>query len=521
MSATSSYDAIVIGAGANGLTAAATLGNAGRRVLVLERADAGGAHARASEIAPGFRVPLTTDAGWLPPVVARELGIATPALVEPETSISVSDGDGGVFSLPRDPSHAAESIRARSQRDALRWPAFAEQIGKLAGFLGALYQMPAPQIDAGVSELVSLAGLGRKFRALGRRDMIELLRVLPMPVQDLLDDTFENSALKAAIGAGGVRELRQGPRSGGTSFVLLHYLVGAPAGSIRERSWWRDGPDGFTAAAEAAAKGSGVTLRSNAEVVQITVRDDAVSGVVLAGGEEITAPVVISTADPSRTLLGLVDPVWLDPEFLHAVKNIKYRGSTAIVQYAVDRVPDVAGLSTGGTLSLTATLDALERAADAAKYGTVADDPHIEIAVPSVRWPSLAPPGKHVLLATVRYAPYRLRDDTTWDVTRAAALADKVTSAVGRVIPRFAETIVARQVLTPVDIESRFAVTEGALTHGELMLDQILFMRPVPGYGRHAMPVDGLYLGGAGTHPGPGILGGAGWLAARQALRRG
>jgi phytoene dehydrogenase-like protein len=192
------------------------------------------------------------------------------------------------------------------------------------------------------------------------------------------------------------------------------------------------------------------------------------------------------------------------------------------VQYAVDRLPppDVAGLSSGGTVSLTSSLDAMERAADAAKYGTVADDPHVEIAAPSVRWPSLAPPGKHVLVATVRYAPYRLRDDTTWDSTRAAALADKVTSAVSRVIPRFADSIVNRKVLTPVDIESRFAVTEGALTQGELMLDQILFMRPVPGYGRHAMPIDGLYLGGAGTHPGPGILGGSGLLAARQVLTK-
>jgi len=515
------FDAIVIGAGANGLTAAATLGGAGRRVLVLERAGTSGARARASEIAAGFRAPLTTDAGWLPPAVAKELGLSAPPLVVPETSITVSDGNGGLFSLPRDPSRAAEAIRGRSQRDALRWPGFAEQIGKLANFLGALYQLPAPQIDSrSVGELIPLAGLGRKFRSLGRRDMIELLRVLPMPVQDLLDDTFENAALKAAIGAGGVRELRQGPRSGGTSFVLLHYLVGAPAGSVRERAWWSDGPNGFSAAAEAVATQRGVTVRSNADVAHITVRDDAVTGVVLAGGEEIAAPVVISTADPRRTLLGLVDPVWLDPEFLHAVKNIKFRGSTAIVHFAVDRLPDASGLSTGGMVSLTSSLDAMERAADAAKYGTVADEPHVEIVAPSARWPSLAPPGKHVLSATVRYAPYRLRDDTTWDSTRATALADKVTSAVSRVIPGFADTIVDRQVLTPVDIESRFAVTEGALTHGELTLDQILFMRPVPGYGRHAMPIDGLYLGGAGTHPGPGILGGSGWLAAKQVLKR-
>ncbi len=514
-----SYDAIVIGAGANGLTAAATLGKAGQRVLVLERAEASGAQARPTEIAPGYRAPLSTDSGWLPPVVARELGLNGAQLVSPDSSMNVCDGDGTVIALSRDPARAAEVIRARSPRDALRWPTFVEQMGKLAGFLGELYQLPAPSIASrSLSELVPLASLGRKFRKLGRRDMIELLRVLPMSIQDLVDDTFEHGALKAAIAAGGVRELRQGPRSGGTSFVMLHYLVGAPPGSLRERGWWRDAPDGFSAAVEAVARQHGVTIRSNADVARITVRDDAVAGVALAGGEEISARVVVSTADPARTILGLVDPVWFDPEFLHAVKNIKFRGSTALVQYAVDRLPNVTGLATGGSLSLTTNLDAMERAADAAKYGTVAEEPHVEITVPSVRWPSLAPPGKHVVSATVRFAPYRLRDDTTWDSTRASALAEKVTSAIQRVVPQFADTVVGRQVLTPVDIESRFAVTEGALTHGELMLDQILFMRPVPGYGRHAMPVDGLYLAGAGTHPGPGILGGAGWLAAKQVL---
>ena len=520
MSAPITYDAIVIGAGANGLTAAATLGRAGRRVLVVERSESPGARARAGEIAPGFRVPVGTDAGWLPPTVARELDITSPPLVDPDSSVTVSDGDGGLFVIPRDSTRAAESIRARSPRDANRWPIFAEQIGKLAGFLCALYQLPAPRIDAGAGDLLGLAGLGRKFRALGRRDMVELLRVLPMPVQDLVDDTFESPLLRAAVAAGGARDIRQGPRSGGTTLVLLHHLVGAPVGSVRERAWWRDGPDGFIAAAEAAARRHGATIRTNADVAQITVRDDAVCGVVLAGGEEIAARAVVSTADPARTILGLVDPVWLDPEFLHAVRQIKFRGSTAFVQYALDHLPDVPGLSTGGVVSLTAHTDALERAADAAKYGTVAEEPHIEIVVPSARWPSLAPPGKHVLLATVRFAPYRLRDDTTWDSTRAAALADKATAAIQRVIPGFADTVLHRQVLTPLDIESRFAATEGALTQGELMLDQFLFMRPVPGWGRHAMPIDGLYLGGAGTHPGPGILGGSGWLAGRQALSR-
>jgi phytoene dehydrogenase-like protein len=377
-----------------------------------------------------------------------------------------------------------------------------------------------------LGELLPLVGLGRKLRALGRHDMVELLRVMPMPVQDLLDDTFEGAPLKAAIAAGGVRDLRQGPRSGGTAFVLLHHLVGAAAGSVRARPWWREGPDAFAAAAEGAARRAGATIMPNAEVARIVVRDDAVAGVALANGDEIAAPVVLSTADPARTLLRLVDPAWLDPEFLHAVRNIKLRGSTAVVHYALDRLPAVPGLTDAaaalaGPVTLTSTMEALERAYDAAKYGTVSETPHVEFTVPSLRWPSLAPAGKHVAVATARFTPYRLRDDTAWDADRSHALGAAVTAAVSRAIPGFADAVLHRQVLTPPDLEARYGFTEGALTHGELTLDQILFMRPVPGWGRHAMPIAGLYLGGAGTHPGPGVVGGPGWLAARRVLADG
>ena len=523
-SSSAAFDAIVIGAGANGLVAAATLGRHGKRVLLLERDQEIGGQSRADAFAPGFRAPATDDAGWLPPAVARELDLDPGSMVEPEMSVSVSDGDGELLTLFRDPTRAAEAIRKRSPRDADRWAPFAARVGKLAGFLGALYQLPPPDIDStALRDVLPLLGLGRKLRSLGRADMIELFRVLPMPVQDLLDDTFECAPLKAAVAAGGVRDIRQGPRSGGTSFVLLHYLVGAPAGSVRARSWWRDGPHAFSSAAEAAAKRRGVAVRASADVARITVRDDAVTGVALTGGEEIAARVVLSTADPARTLLGLVDPVWLDPEFLHAVRNVKFRGCTAVVQYALDRLPQLPGVpdsgrALAGVVSLTPSMEALERAYDAAKYGSVLDEPHVEITVPSLRWPSLAPDGKHVLVARAQYAPYRLRDGATWDAGRSCALADAVTAAIARVLPGFADSVLHHAILTPRDLETRYGLTEGAVTQGELMLDQILFMRPVAGWGRYAMPIEGLYLAGAGAHPGPGILGGPGWLAAKRAL---
>jgi phytoene dehydrogenase-like protein len=275
--------------------------------------------------------------------------------------------------------------------------------------------------------------------------------------------------------------------------------------------------------AESAARRAGVTIRCGAAIARVLVRDDAVGGIALADGEEIAAHTVISTADPVRTLLGMVDPVWLDPEILHAVRNIKLRGSTAFVHYAVDRLPDLPGVSDSaaaltGVVSLTPTLDDLERAADAAKYGRVSEHPHIELTAPSVRWPALAPAGKHVLVARVQYAPYQLRDGAAWDAAHGCALTVSVTAAIAGRLPGFAESVLHRAVLTPRDLEARFALTGGAVTHGELTLDQILFMRPIPGWGRHAMPIDGLYLGGAGAHPGPGVIGAPGWLAAQRAL---
>ena len=485
---------------------------------------------RTIEFAPGFHAsPLGLDSGWLPPAVARAIGMGIGDLADTEPSISttlIADG-GELVALPCDARQAAERLRTISARDAERWPAFVARLRSLAGFLEALYQLPPPDLDADLSlgEIGPLLGLGRKFRSLGRADMTELLRVLPMSVQDLAEEWFESEAVRTAIAVAGIRDSQQGPRSGGTSFVLLHHLVGAPPGSVRARGWWRDGPETFTITAEALARKAGAVIRLNARVERIMVEDDAVTGVALDTGDEILARTVVSTGDPARTLLDLVDPVWLDPEFLNAVRQIKFRGCTAYVMYALDALPPVHGLpdptaALAGFVSLTPSTVLLEKAYDAAKYGRISEAPVVEFTVPSLRWPHLARNARHVLVARAQYVPYRVRDGATSGEARSSVLAERVTATLQQVMPGLPDHVLHRSVITPAELESRFGLTEGAVTHGELTLDQILFMRPVAGWGRYAMPIDGLYLGGAGAHPGPGVLGGPGWLAAKRALGR-
>ncbi|MBI4364115.1 MAG: NAD(P)/FAD-dependent oxidoreductase [Candidatus Latescibacteria bacterium] len=518
------FDVAVIGAGANGLVASAALGRAGLKVVLLERGDTVGGQGRAVEFAPGFRAaPLGIDPGWLPERVARGAGIEPVDRAAADVPLSVMVDGGKILMLSRHPKRASEAIRAYSAADAAKWAAFTALLRTMAGFLEGLYQRPAPDVDArSPSELRPLLGAAWKFRALGRANMIEFLHTMPLSVWELTDDWFEFAPLKAAVAAGGIQDYQQGPRSGGTGFVLLHHLVGAPGGAVRGRVPWRAGPDAFVEAAEKAARRSGVTVRTGARVSRIGVGDDAVQGVTLESGDEIDAGAILSTADPARTLLDWVDPVWLDPEFLLAVRNIRRRACTAFVLYALDRILDFPGPAPSnalaGLVSLTADLESLERAADCAKYGRVAEKPHIELTVPTITWPHLAPGGKHVLVARVQYAPYHLREGDAWDSARRDALADRVTAAIGRVASGFESRILHRVAWTPGDLSVRFGLHEGSLTQGELGLDQILFMRPVAGRGDHTTPIAGLYLGGSGTHPGPGILGGPGWLAARRIL---
>lgn len=522
-----SRDVVVIGAGLNGLVVATQLARAGQEVLVLERRAVTGGSTVTEEIAPGFRVDSCLhDAGFLSPRIIRDLELERHGL-------QVMPADAGVFgSLPggdsllldNDPSRAADAIRRFSPADAKRWPEFAQSIHALADFLENLYADPPPRIDAStVPEHLVMLALGRRFRKLGRARMIDLLRWLPMAASELLDDWFESDALKGMIGSQAVTRIMQGPRSGGTTFVLLHHAVGRRQGALRSPMMVRGGTGAIAAALAAAARAAGVEIRTHTAVARVKTEHMRATGVVLSSGEEIIARSVVSTADPRATFLSLCDPTRLDPGFVRSVRNIRYRGAWAKVNLALGGLPRFGGPKTDsahlrGTITIAPSIDYLERAYDDAKYGRVSANPYLEARIPSLADPTLAPAGKHVMSVHMQYAPYKLRDGV-WDVATRKALGELVMQTLEAHAPGIGSLVEAQQVLTPRDLEETFALPEGNAYHGELTLDQILFMRPVAGWSRYRTPVPGLYFCGSGAHPGGGIAGGAGAIAVKEILR--
>ena len=512
-----SYDAIVIGAGVNGLVTAGYLGRAGKRVLVLERRGVAGDAAAGADFATGFRADLMTP-GWMDPIIRKELGLGGGELGSGGTVFSPAPGGGGLLLSP-DLTASAGSIRQFSQKDSERWGAFSTRMHRLAGFLLELYRVAPPRpTSTSWSDLWTLLGLGRRLKALGKTDMVELLRVLPMSAAELLNDWFESDLLKGTVGAAGVTNLCQGVRASGTGFVLLHHHVGLPPSVFRATG---TGGTRLTDALLTLVRGHGVEVRTGARVARIAVANGRTSGVILETGEQITATAVASSADPRETLLGLVDAAQLNPEFTHAVRHIRYRGVTAQVNLALGELPRFAAMEGDahlrGVISLAPSLDYLEKAYDDAKYGRTSARPWLSVTIPSLADPSLAPAGKHVMTVAVQYTPYRLREGD-WSGSRADALADRVVAALNEYAPNLGGAVLGRQVITPLAMEQTYSLPEGNLDHGELMLDQVLFMRPVPACGRYRTPVQGLFLCGSGSHPGGRMMGSPARLAVREIL---
>ncbi len=477
--------AVVIGAGANELAAAHYLARAGLRAVVLE----GGETPR-----PGGNVY-----GWVPPRLARDLALDSRGLELqcPDPWASAPLAGGGRLDLWRDMARSIESIRKVSARDAARWPAFCERMARLARLWETVCLAPPPApLGRGWRELAGLALLGLRIRGLGRQGMEDLLRLAPMPVADFLDEWFESDALKGVLGAAGIMNLCQGPRSGGTALRLLHHHLGNPPGVFRAPA---------SNVRDVLAALPGIEVRS-AGAAGITVRDGRVGGVKLADGEELNAALVVSGADPKRTLLELADPAWLDPELVRAVRGIRSRGVAARVTLTLERAP---GWS---TLAIAPSLDYLERAYDEVKYGNVSREPYLEARSAG------AANGASRVEVTLQYAPYAPADGVSDDIARAR-LGRLTLETLSRHVPDLGAAAV-ESALSPRDLEARYGYPEGQAEQVEPALDQLLWMRPLPELARYRTPIEGLYLCGAGMHPGGGIPGRRGiQRRARELLR--
>jgi phytoene dehydrogenase-like protein len=509
---------IVVGSGIEELVAALGLAKAGLGVTILERGEVPGGPAASEEILPGFRVdPVFSDAGYLPPGTVNDLELERHgvALLSPDPVLTVPAGTGEPLVVWRDPGKTRASIAHRSRGDAARWIEFSERIATFAGILEAVCSRPPVRPAGSLCDLAPYLGIGRRIRSLGRARMVELFRVLSLPAYDLLDDTFEDELLKGALGALAVRGVFQGPRSPGTSLVLLHHQVGAPVGVFGARTIVRGGVGALVAGLAATASKRGVEIRCGAEVAKILVEKGRVVGVSLENGDELGAQAVLSGADPARTFLDLTGPRHLDPDFVHAVRQVRFRGGYARVHLALAEAPRFEGLAEApeGSLVIAPGLNAVEKAYDDAKHGGASARPVLEARIPSLADPTLAPPGRHVMSIDARFVPLGHGARVETDAS-SRALGDRVVELLAEHAPNLPHAILERKVLTPADFEARYGLAGGDPYQGELALDQLLFMRPVPGWGRHRTPIQDLYVCGHGTHPAGAITGASGRHAA-------
>jgi phytoene dehydrogenase-like protein len=518
-------DVVIIGGGHNGLVTAFYLAKAGFKPVVLERRTQPGGAAITEEFHPGFRGPiLAHTAGPIRPDIVRDLQLQRHGLklITPEVGVAALSPTGRALMLYNDPRKAAAEVGRFSQKDAARYPEFQQSLGKMGRVIGQALALAPPNIDdPSKGDLWGMLQTGRAIRRLGKKDMYRLLRWGPMAVADLVAECFETELLRATIAARGIFGTFFGPWSAGSSLVLLIRAAGDehPAGSA---FFAAGGIGSVTQAMAAAAKQAGAEIRPSAEVIEVRVKDGVATSVVLSTGEEISARAIISNADPKRTLLKLVDPTHLTPDFVMKLQHYRTPGTVAKVNLALSGLPKFTALNgsteaLSGRIHIGPEIDYLERAFDEAKYGNFSRQPYLEIAIPSLADPSLAPPGKHVMSIYMQYAPFKLKN-SDWESQRVA-LGDTVVKTIAQYAPNLPELILTHQIITPQDLEDTYGLTGGHIFHGELALDQFFTMRPLLDWARYRTPIQNLYLCGSGTHPGAGLTGGSGANAAREILK--
>ncbi len=534
-----SYDAVVIGGGHNGLVSAAYLARAGLRTLVLEQRPVLGGAAVTEELFPGFRFSVFSYVvSLLRPEIIRDLqlprhgldilpldGTFTPLRKGDGPKAKGDAGGGDYLWRVNDHGRTIRELRRWSAVDAEAYEEYGQLMVEMARFIKPILAITPPDLTSrDPRPLLPLAGLARRFQALPERQQAVFVQLMTMSASDFLDQWFETDPLKATMSASGIIGTYQGVKSPGTAYVLLHHYMGEIDGAFRAWGIPKGGTGGVSNAIGDAARALGAEIRTDAPVASVIVKGGRAVGVALESGEEIHADSILSSLDAHRTFLGLLEAGTLDPAFEEEVRRFKFRGSSGKVNLAVDRLPDFSclpgvGEHLRGAISFSPSIDEMETAYDDAKYGHFSRKPYIDMIIPTLVDPTMAPPGKHVISCFVQYAPYKLAPELgTWDDQREA-FGDAVVDRISEFAPGFRDSILFRNVQTPLDIERTTGLTEGNIFQGELSLEQLFFNRPVPGYARFRTPVRDLWLCGSATHPGGGIMGANGRIAALEVLR--
>ncbi len=521
------YDAIIIGGGHNGLITAAYLARAGRRVLVLERRYCVGGAAVSEEIYPGFKFSVFSYVvSLLRPEIIRDLDLPRHGLeILPLESTVTPMENGDYLAVWGDPDKTRREIYRHSPRDAEAMIEFGRLMHHMAQAVKPIIGMVPPDpTSLSPKDLLGLLRLGKHFRGLGPEKFHALYKLMTMSSADYLDEWYETDVLKATKSASGIIGTFLGPRSPGTAYVLLHHYMGEIDGSFRAWGFAKGGTGAISEAIASAARGFGAEIRTDAAVSHVLMKRGRAVGVVLENGDELRARTVVSSLDPRQTFLKLVGAEQLPDDFTTDIRRYKFRGSSGKVNLALAELPNFTcmpgvGPHLRGAISISPSIEYLERAYDDAKYGEFSRHPYMDVIIPSMIDPHMAPPGKHVMSIFVQYAPYNVTGG--WTDDKREAFGDAVVETLTQYAPNLKHAILHRQVITPSDIERITGLTEGNIFQGELALHQLFFLRPAPHWAKYRTPIRRLYQCGSGTHPGGGIMGASGRLAAMQILADG
>jgi phytoene dehydrogenase-like protein len=523
------YDAIIVGGGHNGLVAAAYLARAGRKVLVLERRELVGGCAVTEEIWPGYRVSTAAYlTSLLQERIVRDLELPRYGyqVDAKDPAFFSAFPDGRHFFMWQDRAKTLAEIAKFSQHDAGVYAAYEDLIERISQVVEGLLLTTPPNFPPRTGmDFIDYLKLAGRLRGLSAGDVVALVKIFTQSAAEFLDEWFESEEVKVTLATDGVIGANGGPRSPGTAYILLHHCMGGVAGHRGLWGFVRGGMGAVSEAIAASARAKGVTIRTDAAVAKVLVRGGRAQGVVLESGEEIAGGLVASNLDPKVTFLRLLDERDLDADFVAAIRHYRIEGTSCKINLALNGLPEFTaypgspGPHHRATMHICPNIEYVERAWDDAKYGRASERPLLELTIPTMYDPSLAPAGKHIMGIFLQYAPYTLREGT-WDELREP-FGDRVISLIEEYVPNIRKIVEHRQVLSPLDLERRFGITGGNIFHGEMSLDQMFVMRPVAGWARYRTPVQGLFLCGSGAHPGGGVMGAPGFNCAREMLKRG